>query len=78
MSNSCSSITVGTDSLESVPRRARVHPKSIIFEKSIQLLAYANGNAIIERARHDITATFNAIERQPIDMGLAVNLAKAR
>ena len=64
--------------MESVLRTASVHRNDTIFQKSVQLLAYADNIDIIGRTKRDITAVFIAIERESTKIGLAVNEGKAR
>ena len=53
-----------------------VHRSGTIFQKSVQLLAYADDIDIIGRTKRDVTAAFGAIERESTNMGLAVNEGK--
>ena len=48
--------------MESVLRKARVHRNGIIFQKSVQLLAYADNIDIIGCSKPDVTAAFSGIE----------------
>ena len=57
--------------MESVLRK--VHRHGTIFQRSVQLLAYADDIDIIRRIKRGITAAFSAIEREPAKMNLAVN-----
>ena len=56
-----------------VLRKAGVHRNGTIFQKSVQLLAYADDNDIIGRTKRALTDAFSAIERESTKMGLAVN-----
>ena len=49
--------------LESVLRKPGLHRNGTIFQKSVQLLAYADYIDIIGRDKWDVTAAFSAIER---------------
>ena len=64
--------------METVLRKAGVHRSGTIFQKSIQLLAYADDIGIIRRTKRDVTAAFSAIERESTKMGLAVNEGKTK
>ena len=64
--------------MESVLRKAVVHRSGTIFQKSVQLLAYADDIDIIGRTKRDVTAAFGAIERESTKMGLAVNEGKTK
>ena len=65
--------------MESVLRKAGVHRSGIIFQKSVQLLVYAEDIDIIGRTKRDVTAAFSAIERESKSkMGLAVNGGKTK
>ena len=50
--------------MESVLQKAGVHRSGTIFQKSVQLLAYADDIAIIRRIKRDVTAAFSAIEQE--------------
>jgi hypothetical protein len=50
--------------LEKVIRDAVIHTRSIIFYKSVNLLAYADDIDIIGRSEHDIKKTFTALKLQ--------------
>ena len=52
--------------MENVLRKAGVHRNRTIFHKSVQLLAYADGIAIIGQTKRDVTVAFSVIEREPI------------
>ena len=58
--------------------KAGVHRNGTIFQKSVQLLAYADDIDIIGRTKRNITVVFSAIERESIKMGLAVNEGKTK
>ena len=62
--------------LKSVLWKAEAHRNVIIFQKSVQLLAYADDNDIIGCTKQDVTAAFSAIEQESTKMGLAVGKAK--
>ena len=64
--------------MESVLQKAGVHRSVTIFQKSVQLLAYADDIDIIGRTKRDVTAAFSAIERESTKMGLAVNEGKTK
>ena len=64
--------------IESVLRKAGVYRNGTIFQKSVQLLAYADDIDIIGRTKRDVTAAFSAIERESTKMGLAVNEGKTK
>ena len=59
--------------MESILRKPGVHRNGTIFQKSVLLLANANGIDIIRRTKRDETAAFSTIEREFTKMGLAVN-----
>ena len=61
-----------------VLRKAGVHRNDTIFQKSVQLLAYADDTDIIGRTKRDITAALSAIEREFTKMGLAINEGKIK
>ena len=52
--------------MESVLWKAGVHRSGTIFQRSVQLLAYANDIEFIGRTKRDVTAAFSAIERDQI------------
>ena len=54
------------------------HRSGTIFQKSVQLLAYAVDIDIIRHTKRDVTAAFSAIERESTKMGLAVNEGKTK
>ena len=62
--------------MESVMRKAGVHRKGLIFQKTLQSLAYADD--IIARSKRDVSAAFNAVERESTRMCLAVNEGKTK
>jgi len=65
--------------MESVLRKAGVHLSgTILSNRSVQLLAYADDIDIIGRTKRDVTAAFNAIERESAKVGLAVNEGKTK
>ena len=64
--------------MENVLRKAEVHRNITIFQKSVQLLAYANDSDIIGRTKRDVTTAFNAIKRKSTKMDLAVNEDKTK
>ena len=64
--------------MESVLRKAVVHRTGTIFQKSFQLLAYADDIDIKGRTKRDVTAAFNAMGRQSTKMGLAANKGKTK
>ena len=65
--------------MESILRKAGVHCSGIIFQKSVQLLAYADDIDIIGRTKRDVTVAFGAIKRgESTKMGLAVNEGKVQ
>ena len=49
-----------------------------LFQISVQLLAYADDIDIIGGTKWNVTAAFNAIERESIKMGLAINEGKTK
>ena len=59
-------------------RKAGVHRNGTIFQKSVQLLAYADDIDIIGRTKRDVAAAFCAIEQESTKMGLAVNEGKTK
>ena len=59
--------------MESVLRKAGVHRNGTIFQKSVQLLGYADDSDVIECTKRDVTAAFSAIERESTKMVQAVN-----
>ena len=59
--------------MESVLRNAGVHHNGTIFQKRVQLLAYADNIDIIGHTKWNVTAAFSAIERESTMMGLPVN-----
>ena len=62
----------------SVLRKAGVYRSDTIFQKSVQLLAYADDIDIKGRTKRDVTAAFGAIERESTKIGLAVNDGKTK
>ena len=65
--------TSATSSYRVFCERRKVHRNGTIFQKSIQMLAYADDIYIIGYTKRYVTATFSAIERESAKMGLAVN-----
>ena len=55
-----------------------VHRNGTIFQKSFQLLAYADDVDIIGHTKRYVTAAFSAVERQSTKMGLAVSEGKTK
>ena len=64
--------------MESVLRKAEAHRSGTIFQKSVQLVAYADDIDIIGRTKRNVTAAFSAIERESTKIGLAVNEGKTQ
>jgi sorting nexin-29 len=65
--------------MESVIRKAGVHRGgTILGQKCVQLLGYADDIDIIGRTKRDVTAAFGAIERESARVGLAVNMGKTK
>ena len=62
--------------MESVLRKAVVHPNGTIFQKSVQLLANDDDINIIGRTKRDVIAAFSAIEQKSTKKGLAVKEGK--
>ena len=54
--------------MESVLRKAGIHRSGTIFQKSVQLLAYADDIDIIGRTKRDVTGAFGAIELESTKM----------
>ena len=70
--------TSSTFDMQSVFQKAGGHRNGTIFQKSVQLLAYADDIDIKGRTKQDVTAAFSAIERESTKMGLAVNEGKTK
>ena len=64
--------------MESVLRKAGGHRNGTIFQKSIQLLEYADDIYIIVHTKRDDTAAFSSIKRESMKTGLAVNDGKTK
>lgn len=65
--------------MESIIRKAGVHRTgTILGNKCVQLLGYADDIDIIGRTKRDVTAAFGAIERESARAGLAVNMSKTK
>ena len=64
--------------MESVLRKARVHPNGTIFHKSVQLLTHVDEIDIIGRTKRNVTAAFGVVEREFTKMGPAVNEGKTK
>ena len=62
--------------MESVLRKTGVHRNGTIFQKNVQLIAYADDIDIIGRTKRDVTAAFSAIEPESTNLGLTVNADK--
>lgn len=58
--------------MESVLRKARVHPTGTIFRKNVQLLVYADDIDIVGHTKRDVTTDFSAIKSESANMSLAV------
>ena len=59
-------------------RKSGVYRNGTIFQKSIQLLEYADDVDIIGRIKRGVITAFSAIERESTKNGLAVNEGKAK
>lgn len=65
--------------MESVIRKADVHRTgTILTNRCVQLLAYADDIDIIGRTKRDVTGAFGAIEKESAKVGLAVNAGKTK
>ncbi|XP_043064519.1 uncharacterized protein LOC122320475 [Drosophila ficusphila] len=65
--------------MESIIRKAGVHRTgTILTNRCVQLLAYADDIDIIGRTKRDVTAAFGAIEKESAKVGLAVNMEKTK
>ena len=64
--------------MESALRKTGEHRSGSIFQKSVQLLAYADDIDIIGCTKRDVTATFSAIGRESTKMELGVNEGKTK
>ena len=62
--------------MESVLQLAGEYQNRTIFQKCVQLCAYANVIDIIGRNKRDVTVAFSAFERESTKMALAVNEGK--
>ena len=63
--------------MESVLQKAGLHRNGTIFQKNLQLLAYADVD-VLGHTKRDVTATFSAIERESTKIGLTVNEGKTK
>ena len=57
-------------------QKAEVHLNGTIFQKSVQLLVYADDIDIIGHIKRDVAAAFSAIERESTKVDLAVSGGK--
>ena len=64
--------------LKSVLQKAQAHCNGTIFQKFVQLLAYADNNDITGRIKWDVTVAFCTIERESTKKGLAANESKTK
>ena len=64
--------------IENVLSKAGLHCNGTIFQKSVQLLAYADDIDIIGLTKRDVTAAFRAFEQESTKMGLAENEGKTK
>ncbi|XP_043064095.1 uncharacterized protein LOC122320085 [Drosophila ficusphila] len=65
--------------MESIVRKAGVHRTgTILSNRCVQLLGYADDIDIIGRTKRDVTAAFGAIEKESAKVGLAVNMDKTK
>ncbi|XP_020806218.1 uncharacterized protein LOC110182509 [Drosophila serrata] len=65
--------------MESIIRKAGVHRTgTILTNRCVQLLGYADDIDIIGRTKRDVTAAFGAIEKESAKVGLAVNMDKTK
>ena len=64
--------------LEQIVRRAGVNTEGTIFNKSVQLLGYADDIDIIGRSQRAIIEAFTVIEEQAKRVGLEVNEDKTK
>jgi hypothetical protein len=65
-------------SLEKVIRDAEVETGGTIFNKSVQILAYADDIVIIGRSLAVVKETFVSMEKAVREMGLTVNKNKTK
>ncbi|XP_051859298.1 uncharacterized protein LOC127565328 [Drosophila albomicans] len=65
--------------MESIIRKAGVHRTgTILTNRCVQLLGYADDIDIIGRTKRDVTGAFGAIEKESAKVGLAVNMEKTK
>lgn len=64
--------------LEAIVRRSQVNTTGTIYQKSVQLLAYADDIDIIGRTKRAVAGAFASIESEATKMGLAVNEDKTK
>ncbi|XP_060665319.1 uncharacterized protein LOC132797575 [Drosophila nasuta] len=65
--------------VESIIRKAGVHRTgTILTNRCVQLLGYADDIDIIGRTKRDVTGAFGAIEKESAKVGLAVNMEKTK
>jgi Reverse transcriptase (RNA-dependent DNA polymerase) len=64
--------------LEGIVRRSKVQTTGSIFNKSIQLLGYADDIDIIGRKMRSLTDAFSRLEREANRIGLHVNESKTK
>ena len=64
--------------MEQVLRKVGVHRSATIFNKSVQLLAYADDINIIGRCKHAVTADFSTIQKESEKVDLMVNEGKTK
>ena len=64
--------------LEYAVRKANVQTTGTIFNKSTQLIAYADDIAIVSRSLPAAEESFTAIEKEALAMGLIINRSKTK
>lgn len=64
--------------LEGIVKNSNVNTRGTIFQKSVQLLAYADDIDIIGRTQRDVNGAFVSVQAEAEKMGLAVNEGKTK
>lgn len=64
--------------LEKTIRDSKIQESETIINKSVQILAYADGKVLINRTITDLKETFLRLEKSAMEMGLCINEIKTK